>query len=135
MDVRLAFYVVIALLLCAAPAHAQTDTLSGHWSGIITEPRSQNFPAYTLSVHLGADEEGRPVGIVQYDAFPCAGVWTFARMNGQAMRFNETIVDGVDQCAQHVVVELTPRVGGLDVRLWPVGGEAEASTGRLRHNE
>jgi hypothetical protein len=46
--------------------------------------------------------------------------------------FDETITEGGDRCARHVMVELTPRSDAIDIRLWPVGLENMPSTGRLQ---
>lgn len=136
MSIRGALSLAAALWVLGAPlAHAQSGVAAGHWSGVINEPRSESFPAYTLSVHLGLDQSGRVVGLAQYDAFPCAGVWTLVETRGMTLRLHETIVDGIERCAEHVIVELTLRGDGYDVRLWPVGGENEPSTGRLRRTD
>lgn len=130
---RLLAVPAIALVVFLAPHASAQDAanLVGHWTGTISEPRSQDFPTYTLSVHLGLDNHGAAVGVVDYSAFPCTGVWTNAANNGSTWRFEETITDGTTVCAQHGVIELTPRSSGIDVRLWPVGYESSPSTGRL----
>jgi hypothetical protein len=67
----------LASAICLSPASAQdAEAIQGHWTGIITEPGS--IPQYTLSVHINLDRNGFPVGLVQYGAFPCAGVWSNA---------------------------------------------------------
>ena len=128
-----------ALVAAAAAASlssmaiAQPDAIpAGHWSGVINEPHSQSFPQYTLSVHIDADHSGNPVGVVEYDAFPCVGAWLHSARQPSGWRFDEVIVRGVDRCSRHVVIMLTPRDGGLDVRLWSVGHESQVSTGHLR---
>lgn len=135
MGIRLtaAFLTMTFGLLANGQAFAQdASALSGRWTGLIGEPRSQNFPQYVLSVHIDMDRNGRPVGFVEYQAFPCAGVWHDATSQGPVWRLQETITDGITRCARHVVVELTPAADGLAVRLWPVGMESTASSGQLR---
>src|SRR5262245_34644515 len=94
--------------LFATPAAAQVDrspgAMVGHWTGMITE--HGHIPQYTLSVHINLDRDGNPVGKVDYDAFPCAGVWTDARRQGERWRLQETITENVDRCAVHVVITL-----------------------------
>lgn len=123
----------IALMLLLSPsAYAQEDaSLSGHWTGLIHESRSTDFPQYTLSVHIDTDRGGRPVGVVEYDAFPCAGVRDNASLSGSVWRLDETITRGGDRCARHVIIELTPRGNVIDIRLWPPGLEDMPSSGQL----
>ena len=118
-----------ALMAAAAPASAQTSSLVGHWSGAIREDGS--IPIYTLSVHLGLDTAGRLVGLVQYDAFPCAGVWTNAQVAGNAWRLEETITVDRPNCAPAVDIELTPAGETMSIRLRPIGSTASWSTGVL----
>lgn len=122
-------------VLLAAPAAAQVDrsagAMVGHWTGLITEAGS--IPHYTLSVHMNVDPDGLPIGSVEYDAFPCAGVWTYASREAEAWTLRETITEGDDKCAQHIVVTLTQRgANGLEVTLAPVGSDAPPSTGMLQ---
>ena len=118
--------------LAATPALGQgTAGLAGHWTGTISEPRSRNHPQYTLSVHIDLDRNGQPVGEVHYEAFPCSGIWAGAQPMGAGWRFDETITNGRAHCAHHVVIELMPGDGALNVRLWPVGMENEPGSGRL----
>lgn len=119
-----------AALMLAAPATAERSSLVGHWTGTIQESRGP-IVQYTLSVHIDTDLGGRPVGVVEYDAFPCTGVWNNHVRAGAAWRFSETIVEGGTRCARHVVVELTPAANGLRVRLWPAGSPRAVSTGLL----
>jgi hypothetical protein len=120
--------------LFAAPAAAQVDrspgAMVGHWTGVITEQGS--IPQYTLSVHLNLDRNGNPVGKVEYDAFPCAGVWTDARRQGDHWTLQETITDNVDRCAVHVTITLEQQsANSLQVALQPVGSDGPPSTGML----
>ncbi|MGD9966818.1 MAG: hypothetical protein AB7T59_09880 [Hyphomonadaceae bacterium] len=122
----------LATLICtaalAAPAAAQSaEALAGHWTGIVNEPGS--IPQYTLSVHINLDRDGRPVGVVQYDAFPCAGVWSNGAHSGGVWTFDETIVADIPNCAEHVTVELRPHGDVLQVRL---GSSDLTSAGELR---
>jgi hypothetical protein len=120
--------------LFAAPAAAQFDqspgALVGHWTGIIDEAGS--IPQYTLSVHINLDRDGNPVGTVEYDAFPCAGIWTSAQSQGDRWALQETITENVDRCAEHVVITLEQSgANGLQVTLLPVGAEGSPSSGML----
>lgn len=117
----------IASTICVLPASAQDDaSIQGHWTGIINEPGS--IPQYTLSVHINLDVNGLPVGLVQYDAFPCAGVWNNAVKREGVWTFDETIVIDTPNCAEHVMIELKPTGDALDIRLGP---SALISSGRL----
>ena len=108
----------VAIALVVSPASAQdAETLQGHWTGIINEPGS--IPQYTLSVHINLDRDGLPVGLVQYDAFPCAGVWSNAKPRDGVWTFDETIVVDTPNCAEHVLIELRPNGDVIDVRLGP----------------
>lgn len=112
----------------APPAVAQSAaSLTGHWTGIINEPGS--IPQYTLSAHINLDRAGRPVGVVQYDAFPCAGVWSNGAQSGGVWTFDETIVENVPNCAEHVMIELRPAGDVIQVRL---GARGLTSSGELR---
>lgn len=120
--------------LIAAPAAAQVDrspgAMVGHWTGMITE--QGDVPHYTLSVHINLDREGNPVAKVEYDAFPCAGVWTAPRRQGERWTFQETITENVDRCAEYVVITLYQQsANSLEVSLAPVGGDGPPSTGIL----
>ena len=120
--------------LIAAPAVAQGDrspgAMVGHWTGVITE--RGDIPQYTLSVHINLDREGEPVAKVEYDAFPCAGVWTAAQRQGERWTLQETITDNVDRCAEHVVIMLHQQsANGLEISLAPVGGDGPPATGTL----
>jgi hypothetical protein len=120
--------------LFAAPAAAQVDrspgAMVGHWTGVITEQGS--VPQYTLSVHINLDRDGNPVGKVEYDAFPCAGVWTGAHRDGERWILQETITEHADRCAMHVVIALEQQsANSLEVALQPVGGDGPPSTGML----
>lgn len=117
-----------ASAMSASPAFAQdAESLQGHWTGIINEPGS--IPQYTLSVHINLDRNGLPVGLVQYDAFPCAGVWSNATQRDGAWTFDETIVIDTPNCAEHVMIALRPNGDVLDVRLGPA---ALISRGQLQ---
>jgi hypothetical protein len=120
--------------LIAAPAAAQVDrspgAMVGHWTGVITEDGS--VPQYTLSVHINLDRNGNPVGKVEYDAFPCAGVWTDAHRQGERWTLQETITENVANCAVHVVIALEQQsANSLEVSLAPVGHDGPPSTGML----
>jgi hypothetical protein len=120
--------------LIAAPATAQVDrspgAMVGHWTGMITEQGS--IPQYTLSVHINLDREGNPVAKVEYDAFPCAGVWTSAARRGEHWTLQETITENVPNCAEHVVITLEQQsANSLAVTLMPVGSDGPPSTGTL----
>jgi hypothetical protein len=129
MTKLLATLATLALTAVMAPSAAaqSAETLTGHWTGIINEPGS--IPQYTLSVHINLDRDGRPVGVVQYDAFPCAGVWSNASQAGGVWTFDETIVESVPNCAEHVMIELTPAGDVIEVRL---GARGLTSSGELR---
>jgi hypothetical protein len=117
----------LASAICVSPASAQgAESIQGHWTGIIDEPGS--IPQYTLSVHINLDRNGLPVGLVQYDAFPCAGVWSNAVKQEGGWTFDETIVIDTPNCAEHVMIELKPNGDALDIRLGP---SALMSSGRL----
>lgn len=117
----------LASAMSVSPASAQNaESLEGLWTGIIDEPGS--IPQYTLSVHINLDRNGRPVGLVQYDAFPCAGVWSNAVEREGSWTFDETVVIDTRNCAEHVMIELRPNGDALDVRLGP---SALTSSGRL----
>lgn len=123
---RLACVSLVSAMM-VAPASAQdAESLKGHWTGIIDEPGS--IPQYTLSVHINLDRNGRPVGLVQYDAFPCAGVWDNAVKRERSWTFDETIVVDTRNCAEHVMIELRPEGNELVVRLGP---STLTSSGRL----
>lgn len=127
--------VLVALVFAAssaAPALGQdAGELVGHWSGIINEQGS--IPQYTLSVHINLDPNGDPVGLVEYDAFPCAGVWNNARHDKGTWLLIETITVNVGTCAEHVTIALTPGGdGSLDVRLAPIGADVEPAVGTLQ---
>lgn len=120
--------------LIAAPAAAQVDrspgAMVGHWSGVITEVG--DIPQYTLSVHINLDRQGNPVAKVEYDAFPCAGVWTSAQRAGERWTLQETITENVDRCAEYVVITLYQQsANSLEISLAPVGSDAPPSTGTL----
>lgn len=120
--------------LSATPAAAQVDrspgAMVGHWTGMITEQGS--IPQYTLSVQINLDRNGHPVGKVEYDAFPCAGVWTGAQRQGDRWTLQETITEDVSNCAEHVVITLEQSgANGLSVVLLPVGFDGPPSTGIL----
>lgn len=120
--------------LIAAPAAAQVDrspgAMVGHWTGVISEEGS--IPHYTLSVHINLDRNGNPVGKVEYDAFPCAGVWTEARRQGERWTLQETITENADRCAVHVVISLEQQsANSLDIVLAPVDHDGPPSTGVL----
>lgn len=120
--------------LIAAPASAQVDrspgAMVGHWTGMITEQGS--IPQYTLSVHINLDRNGNPVGKVEYDAFPCAGVWTSAARQGERWALQETITENVPNCAEHVVITLYQQsANSLEVTLLPVGASGPPSSGTL----
>ena len=120
--------------LFAAPAAAQVDrspgAMVGHWTGVITE--QGEIPQYTLSVHINLDRDGNPVGKVEYDAFPCAGVWTEARRQGERWTLQETITENVDRCAEYVVITLHQQsANSLEISLDPVGSDGPPSTGTL----
>lgn len=118
----------VASAICVSPASAQAaGSIQGHWTGIINEPGS--IPQYTLSVHINLDRNGLPVGLVQYDAFPCAGVWSNAVEREGRWTFDETIVIDTPNCAEHVTIELKLNGDVLDVRLGP---SALISSGRLQ---
>ena len=118
----------LASAICVSSASAQdAEAIQGHWTGIITEPGS--IPQYTLSVHINLDLNGLPVGLVQYDAFPCAGVWSNAVKREGGWTFDETIVIDTPNCAEHVMIELKPSGDALEVRLGP---SALISSGRLQ---
>jgi hypothetical protein len=122
-----AILALLALAALATPAAAQdAASLEGHWTGIISERGS--IPRYTLSVHINLDREGRPVGIVQYDAFPCAGVWSNGTLSNGVWSFDETIVENQPNCAEHVRVELRPSGDAIDVRL---GATTLSAAGQL----
>ncbi|QGZ94163.1 hypothetical protein [Terricaulis silvestris] len=121
--------------LIAAPAAAQIDrspgAMVGHWTGVIAE--NGDIPQYTLSVHINLDRDGDPVGKVEYDAFPCAGVWTDARRQGERWTLQETITEDVDRCAVHVVITIEQQsANSLEVSLQPVGNDGSPSTGMLQ---
>jgi hypothetical protein len=121
--------------LIAAPAAAQVDrspgAMVGHWTGMITE--QGDLPQYTLSVHINLDRNGNPIGTVEYDAFPCAGVWTDARRQGERWTLQETITEDVDRCAVHVVITIEQQsANSLEVSLQPVGNDGSPSTGMLQ---
>lgn len=117
----------LASAMSVVPAFAQdAESLKGHWTGIIDEPGS--IPQYTLSVHINLDRNGHPVGLVQYDAFPCAGVWSNAVKREGSWTFDETIAIDTRNCAEHVTIELRPNGNALDVRLGP---STLTSSGRL----
>jgi hypothetical protein len=107
--------------------------LSGDWSGIVLEPRSLAHPQYQLSVRIEPDGNGRPVGAVRYDDYPCAGVWSEGTRRGSVWHFQETITEGRTLCASNVVIELELTVDGdfLNVRLYPVGAQNMPSRGTL----
>lgn len=108
----------LASTICVSNASAQgAEMIQGHWTGIINEPG--NIPQYTLSVHINLDRNGFPVGLVQYDAFPCAGVWSNAVKSEGGWTFDETIVIDTPNCAEHVIIALKPNGDALDVRLGP----------------
>jgi hypothetical protein len=120
--------------LFAAPATAQVDrspgAMVGHWTGVITE--QGEIPAYTLAVHINLDRDGNPVGKVEYDAFPCAGVWTEARRQGERWTLQETITENTDRCAVYVVITLYQQsANSLEISLAPVGSDGPPSTGTL----
>ena len=120
--------------LIAAPAAAQVDrspgAMVGHWTGIVTE--QGDVPQYTLSVHINLDREGNPVATVEYDAFPCAGVWTEARREAERWTLQETITEDVDRCAELVTITLYQQsANSLEVLLAPVGSDGPPSTGTL----
>jgi hypothetical protein len=120
--------------LFAAPAAAQVDrspgAMVGHWTGVITE--DGDIPQYTLSVHVNLDRNGNPVATVEYDAFPCAGVWTEARRQAEHWTLQETITENVDRCAEYVVITLYQQsANSLEISLAPVGGDGPPSTGTL----
>ena len=126
---------VVALVFAAGlagPALGQDAAeLTGHWTGIIDE--QGDIPQYTLSVHINLDPNGDPVGLVEYDAFPCAGVWNSATSDRGRWLLVETITTNVGICAEHVAIELTPRSDGdIDIRLAPIGFEVTPATGTLR---
>jgi hypothetical protein len=106
--------------------------LFGTWTGVVIEPRSAEHPQYPISVRIEPDINRRPVGIVVYAAFPCAGVWNLELQRGTIWRFQETITEGRERCAQHVVVELEPVEGGfMQVHLYPAGLAHMPSRGTL----
>jgi hypothetical protein len=120
--------------LFAAPAAAQVDrspgAMAGHWTGMITE--QGDIPQYTLSVNINLDRNGNPVGTVEYDAFPCAGVWTDARRQGERWTLQETITENVERCAVHVVITIEQQsANSLEVTLQPVGHDGPPSMGIL----
>jgi hypothetical protein len=120
--------------LIAAPAAAQVDrsagALVGHWTGMITE--QGEVPQYTLSVHISLDMSGDPVGTVEYDAFPCAGVWTNSLWRGEFWSLEETITENTDRCAPQVLVKVEQRgANGLQVTLQPLGSDNPPATGML----
>jgi hypothetical protein len=121
-------------VLFAAPAAAQVDrspgAMVGHWTGVITE--QGDIPQYTLSVHINLDRSGSPVGKVEYDAFPCAGVWSDAERRGDRWTLQETITENATRCAVHVVITLEQQsANSLQVALTPVGSDGPPSTGTL----
>lgn len=120
--------------LFAAPAAAQVDrspgAMVGHWTGVISE--QGDIPQYTLSVHINLDRDGNPVATVEYDAFPCSGVWTEARRQAERWTLQETITENVDRCAEYVVITLYQQsANSLEISLAPVGGDGPPSTGTL----
>lgn len=133
---KLAAILATLALLAPLPALAQEmmerdpNALRGHWTGLISEPGAP-IPAYTLSVHIGLDASGEPVGISRYDAFPCAGAWSNSAFRGDRWSMEESIVDGIGKCAEQVMVELVPNGDVMDVRLTPFMSDAPPATGRL----
>lgn len=118
MAKHIAILASLALAAIATPVAAQdAAALEGHWTGIVAERGS--IPRYTLSVRLNRDRQGQLVGIVQYDAFPCAGVWSNATFSNGVWSFDETIVENQSNCAEHVRVEIRPNGDAIDVRLGP----------------
>jgi len=124
-------------LMLVGPAAAQEDrspgALVGHWTGIITEPGGGELSQYTLSVHIAVDMSNDPVGTVEYDAFPCTGVWTNAHWRGETWTLEESITEGVDRCAPQVLITVAQRgANGLEVTLQPIGADAPPATGMLQ---
>lgn len=134
MTKLIAALALLAFAACATPAAAQVDrspgAMVGHWTGMITE--QGDIPQYTLSVHINLDRAGNPVGKVEYDAFPCAGVWSDARRQGERLTLQETITENADRCAVYVVITLYQQsANSLEVSLAPVGSDGPPSTGTL----
>jgi hypothetical protein len=134
MTKLIAAFALLAFAALAAPAAAQVDrspgAMVGHWTGVITE--QGDIPEYTLSVHINLDREGNPVGKVEYDAFPCAGVWTEARRQRERWTLQETITENVDRCAVYVVITLYQQsANSLEISLEPIGSNGPPSTGVL----
>lgn len=134
MTKLIAALALLGFAACAAPASAQEDrsagALVGHWTGLITE--QGDIPQYTLSVHIGLDMSGDPTGVVRYDAFPCAGVWSHAHWRGDRWTIEESITENIDRCAPQVLVTLEQRgANGLQVTLQPMGSDGPPATGML----
>lgn len=134
---------ILATLALLAPLSAaaqemmerEPGALRGRWTGLISEPGAL-IPAYTLSVHIGLDASGEPVGVAHYDAFPCTGAWSNSAFRGDRWTMEQSIVDGAgSRCAEQVMVELVPNGDAMDVRLTPFMTDVPPATGRLeRHH-
>ena len=113
---------VLGAALGPLPGLAQDAAeLDGLWSG----PIEENGEVYEGFVAIAPDQDGNPVGTVEYSQ-PCRGVWASASRQGRTWRFKETITDGRAACAAHVAVTLIRTEEGLEVVLRTVGFDSEA---------
>ena len=81
---------VLAALLIAAPAHAQT-TLSGAWHGIGFQvgPAGPQM-SWDVVLHVRADIESR----IEYPSLACKGVLHELRRSATEIEFREEITEG-----------------------------------------
>lgn len=121
-----------ATLSLATLASAQdARPLVGSWAGDVAETLDGETTRYRMYVTIDVDRRGVPVAAVHY-SLECTGVWTGARADGAAWRFEETITSGRANCASHADGELVAEDGTLRVRLHPVGYPDQVAQAVLR---
>ena len=115
-----------------ASAHAQdARPLAGTWVGDVAETLDGETTRYRMYVTIDVDRRGVPVAAAHY-SLECTGIWTGARQQGGAWRFEETITSGRSKCASHADGELVPEGDTLRVRLHPVGYPDQVAQAVLR---
>lgn len=113
------FLILCVSILGALPALA--DTLSGSWSGTVTQSKQ------SYSVQIQLNDSGN--GSADYSTLQCGGTLTFQGQNGTAFTYRESITRGQSKCTDGVTV-ITP-IGENAKQLqwrWTGGGETASGT-------
>ena len=117
--------IVLATALAAAATPASAQTLSGHWSGVVSQtgPDGRSDSYVAVLVLAGA------AGTIDYPTLECGGDVAFVSKSGSASVYRETITHG-QGCLPGGDITVQP--GGPASVVWSWAGQPGVTArGRL----